>query len=132
MAARILVVDNYDSFVYNLVQYLFQLGAECDVVRNAAIGVEAALDSDGVLPSPGPGTPEEAGICVKMVGYAAELQASGAEAVIAGCTEGPLVMDAKSIRLAFIALWLSLPALGGASRSLQESAWSLMRELLGQ
>jgi para-aminobenzoate synthetase component 2 len=72
MAARILVVDNYDSFVYNLVQYLYQLGAECDVVRNDAIGVEAAHDYDGVLLSPGPGTPEEAGVCVKMVGYAAE------------------------------------------------------------
>jgi para-aminobenzoate synthetase component 2 len=70
MAARILVVDNYDSFVYNLVQYLYQLGAECEVVRNDAIGVEAAHDYDGVLLSPGPGTPEEAGVCVAMVGYA--------------------------------------------------------------
>ena len=72
MAARILVVDNYDSFVYNLVQYLYQLGAECDVVRNDAIGVEAAHGYDGILLSPGPGTPEEAGICVDMVRYAAE------------------------------------------------------------
>ncbi|MEY9857578.1 para-aminobenzoate synthetase component 2 [Catenulispora sp. GAS73] len=72
MAARILVVDNYDSFVYNLVQYLYQLGAECEVVRNDAIGVEAAHDYDGVLLSPGPGVPEEAGVCVKMVGYAEE------------------------------------------------------------
>jgi para-aminobenzoate synthetase component II len=71
MAARILVVDNYDSFVYNLVQYLYQLGAECEVVRNDAVGVEAALAFDGVLLSPGPGTPEEAGVCVEMVGYAA-------------------------------------------------------------
>ena len=69
MPARILVVDNYDSFVYNLVQYLYQLGAECEVVRNDAIGVEAAHDYDGVLLSPGPGTPEEAGICVDMVHY---------------------------------------------------------------
>src|SRR5256714_9691789 len=72
MAARILVVDNYDSFVYNLVQYLYQLGAECDVVRNDAIGVEAAHDYDGILLSPGPGVPEQAGVCVDMVGYAAE------------------------------------------------------------
>jgi para-aminobenzoate synthetase component 2 len=70
MAARILVVDNYDSFVYNLVQYLYQLGAECEVVRNDAIGVEAAHDYNGVLLSPGPGTPEEAGVCVAMAGYA--------------------------------------------------------------
>jgi len=74
MPARILVVDNYDSFVYNLVQYLYQLGAECEVVRNDAIGVEAAHDYDGVLLSPGPGTPEEAGICVAMVGYAEQHQ----------------------------------------------------------
>ncbi len=72
MAARILVVDNYDSFVYNLVQYLYQLGAECEVVRNDAIGPEAARDHDGVLLSPGPGTPEEAGVCVPMVGYCAD------------------------------------------------------------
>ena len=72
MAARILVVDNYDSFVYNLVQYLYQLGAECDVVRNDAVEPAAAAGYDGVLLSPGPGTPEEAGICVPMVGYCAE------------------------------------------------------------
>jgi para-aminobenzoate synthetase component 2 len=72
MAARILVVDNYDSFVYNLVQYLYQLGAECDVVRNDAIEPAGAAGYDGVLLSPGPGTPEEAGVCVPMVGYCAE------------------------------------------------------------
>jgi para-aminobenzoate synthetase component II len=72
MAARILVVDNYDSFVYNLVQYLYQLGAECDVVRNDAVEPAAAAGYAGVLLSPGPGTPEEAGICVPMVGYCAE------------------------------------------------------------
>jgi para-aminobenzoate synthetase component 2 len=71
MAARILVVDNYDSFVYNLVQYLYQLGAECDVVRNDVIEPAAAAGYDGVLLSPGPGTPEEAGVCVPMVGYCA-------------------------------------------------------------
>jgi len=72
MAARILVVDNYDSFVYNLVQYLYQLGAECHVVRNDAVEPAAATGYDGVLLSPGPGTPEEAGVCVPMVGYCAE------------------------------------------------------------
>ena len=72
MAARILVVDNYDSFVYNLVQYLYQLGAECDVVRNDTIEPAAAEGYDGVLLSPGPGIPEEAGVCVPMVGYCAE------------------------------------------------------------
>jgi para-aminobenzoate synthetase component II len=64
---RILVVDNYDSFVFNLVQYLAQLGAECTVVRNDEVGVSDALGYDGVLLSPGPGTPEKAGVCVDLV-----------------------------------------------------------------
>jgi para-aminobenzoate synthetase component II len=71
MPARILVVDNYDSFVYNLVQYLAQLGADCTVLRNDEVGVEAAANFDGVLLSPGPGTPEQAGVCVPMVTAAA-------------------------------------------------------------
>lgn len=69
---RVLVVDNYDSFVYNLVQYLGQLGAETVVKRNDEVDVDAADGVDGVLLSPGPGTPEEAGICVEMVKHAAE------------------------------------------------------------
>jgi para-aminobenzoate synthetase component 2 len=67
MSARILVVDNYDSFVFNLVQYLQQLGATCEVRRNDAVTVEEAERFDGVLLSPGPGTPEGAGICMDMV-----------------------------------------------------------------
>ncbi|MGW1990019.1 aminodeoxychorismate/anthranilate synthase component II [Embleya sp. NPDC001921] len=67
MSARILVVDNYDSFVFNLVQYLYQLGATCEVRRNDAVTVEEAEEFDGVLLSPGPGTPEGAGICMEMV-----------------------------------------------------------------
>ncbi|HJQ02004.1 MAG TPA: aminodeoxychorismate/anthranilate synthase component II [Jatrophihabitans sp.] len=70
---RILVVDNYDSFVYNLVQYLAQLGAEVIVRRNDAVatGELAGLAVDGVLISPGPGTPEEAGVSMAMVDEAA-------------------------------------------------------------
>ena len=64
---RILVVDNYDSFVFTIVGYLSQLGAECEVVRNDAISTEAAAEFDGVLVSPGPGTPEEAGISLAMI-----------------------------------------------------------------
>jgi para-aminobenzoate synthetase component II len=64
---RILVVDNYDSFVFNLVQYLAQLGAECDVRRNDEVDPDDALGFDGVLLSPGPGTPERAGVCVDLV-----------------------------------------------------------------
>ncbi|MFF3566051.1 aminodeoxychorismate/anthranilate synthase component II [Streptomyces sp. NPDC002574] len=72
MSARILVVDNYDSFVFNLVQYLYQLGAECEVLRNDQVALAHAQDGfDGVLLSPGPGTPEEAGICVDMVRHCA-------------------------------------------------------------
>ena len=72
MATKILVVDNYDSFVFNLVQYLQQLGAECTVVRNDAVAAEEASKYDGVLISPGPGTPEKAGISVAMIQYCAQ------------------------------------------------------------
>ncbi len=68
--SRILVVDNYDSFVYNLVQYLAQLGAEVEVWRNddARFASDAWADGfDGVLLSPGPGTPEDAGVCIDLV-----------------------------------------------------------------
>ena len=64
---RILVVDNYDSFVFNLVQYLGQLGAECTVRRNDEVRPGEATTYDGVLISPGPGTPERAGASVDLV-----------------------------------------------------------------
>ena len=64
---RILVVDNYDSFVFNLVQYLSQLGAEVTVRRNDDVTPDEARQFDGVLLSPGPGTPEEAGVCMDIV-----------------------------------------------------------------
>ncbi|HEV7208204.1 MAG TPA: aminodeoxychorismate/anthranilate synthase component II [Mycobacteriales bacterium] len=71
---RILVVDNYDSFVFNLVQYLQQLGADVSVRRNDEITVAelAALAVDGVLISPGPGRPERAGISVPLVTHCAQ------------------------------------------------------------
>jgi para-aminobenzoate synthetase component 2 len=65
---RILVVDNYDSFVFNLVQYLGQLGAECVVHRNDQPEALQVSGYDGVLLSPGPGTPEDAGCSVELVG----------------------------------------------------------------
>jgi len=71
---KILVVDNYDSFVFNLVQYLQQLGAEVVVKRNDEVNVEQARDYDGVLLSPGPGTPEHAGACIEIVNAAIEKQ----------------------------------------------------------
>jgi len=71
---RVLVVDNYDSFVFNLVQYLGQLGVDAEVWRNddARIGGQAqiaaaAAEFDGVLLSPGPGTPERAGASIPLV-----------------------------------------------------------------
>lgn len=67
MSARILVVDNYDSFVFNLAQYLAQLGAEVDVRRNDEAPVSLAQEYDGVLLSPGPGDPHEAGVTMDMV-----------------------------------------------------------------
>jgi len=68
---RILVIDNYDSFVYTLNGYLQQLGAETRVIRNDAVSVgelkRLVTEFDGVLISPGPGTPAEAGVSIAMV-----------------------------------------------------------------
>ncbi|HET6667604.1 MAG TPA: aminodeoxychorismate/anthranilate synthase component II [Intrasporangium sp.] len=66
-APRVLVIDNYDSFVYTIVGYLEQLGTECKVVRNDAVEASAASTYDGVLVSPGPGTPEDAGISMAII-----------------------------------------------------------------
>ncbi len=65
----ILVVDNYDSFTYNLVQYLGELGAVLEVVRNDAVDVEtvAAMKPERVVISPGPGTPDDAGISLDVI-----------------------------------------------------------------
>jgi para-aminobenzoate synthetase component II len=71
LTTRILVVDNYDSFVWTIAGYLAQLGADCDVLRNDAVGTEDAAGYDGVLLSPGPGTPAEAGISPDMVRWCA-------------------------------------------------------------
>jgi anthranilate synthase/aminodeoxychorismate synthase-like glutamine amidotransferase len=66
---KVLVVDNYDSFTYNLVQYLGELGAEIDVVRNDRAGVDELLERrpDRVVVSPGPCTPDDAGISLEVV-----------------------------------------------------------------
>lgn len=70
MGARVLVIDNYDSFVYNLVQYLGELGAEPVVHRHDAISLDEmrALEPDAVLISPGPGRPEDAGLSNDAIG----------------------------------------------------------------
>jgi para-aminobenzoate synthetase component 2 len=66
---KVLVVDNYDSFVFNLVQYLAQLGAEVEVRRNDHVAVDDPLvaEVDGILLSPGPGRPEDAGACIDLI-----------------------------------------------------------------
>ena len=66
---RLLMIDNYDSFTYNLVQYLAELGAELDVRRNDAVGLDEIerLAPDGIVVSPGPRTPREAGISVPLI-----------------------------------------------------------------
>ena len=108
--ARILVVDNYDSFVFNLVQYLGQLGADCDVRRNDEITVRevGASGAAGVLLSPGPGTPERAGVTVDVISaYAGKLpmfgvclghQAFGA-AFGATVTRAPELLHGKTSRV---------------------------------
>jgi para-aminobenzoate synthetase component 2 len=104
---RVLVIDNYDSFVYNIVQYLGQLGAECEVRRNDGIGLDevARLAPAGVLLSPGPGTPDRAGICVELIRrYAGKLPVFGvclghqaiAEAYGATVTRAPELLHGKT------------------------------------
>jgi anthranilate synthase/aminodeoxychorismate synthase-like glutamine amidotransferase len=65
---RVAVIDNYDSFTYNLVQHLAELGAEPAVFRNDAVGIQELASYDALVVSPGPGTPEEAGISVEAIG----------------------------------------------------------------
>ncbi len=69
MATRVLVIDNYDSFVYNLVQYLGELGAEPLVHRHDELTIAEleALEPDAVLISPGPGTPDDAGVSNEVI-----------------------------------------------------------------
>ena len=80
MGARIVVLDNYDSFVFNLVQYLGELGAEPLVHRSDALTLEQIrdLEPDGVLISPGPGRPEDAGLSNEVItGFAGEVPVFG-------------------------------------------------------
>ena len=69
MVKNILLIDNYDSFTYNLVHYLSALGAKVEVVRNDALSVADIMGKkpDGIVISPGPATPNEAGICLELL-----------------------------------------------------------------
>ena len=66
---KILMIDNYDSFTYNLVQYLGELGAEVEVVRNDQVSLDevVANDASHVMISPGPGTPDQAGVSMAAI-----------------------------------------------------------------
>jgi anthranilate synthase/aminodeoxychorismate synthase-like glutamine amidotransferase len=67
--SRLLLIDNYDSFTYNLYQYLCELGADVDVRRNDAVTVDdvEAMEPEGIVLSPGPGRPEDAGVCIPVI-----------------------------------------------------------------
>jgi anthranilate synthase component II len=73
LGLSVLLVDNYDSFTYNLYQYLGELGADVRVVRNDELSAEAAiaLSPERIVISPGPGTPDQAGITLELIGRAA-------------------------------------------------------------
>ena len=157
MARQILVIDNYDSFTFNLVQYLGELGAETHVVKNDAIDVPGILRHapDGVLISPGPCTPNEAGIslaCIEKLagampilgvclGHQAIGQAFGGKVVRAGRLmhgkTSPIVHDGRS-------LFQGLPSPFDATRyhsllvekeslpdCLEVSAWTEEGEIMG-
>lgn len=66
---KLILVDNYDSFTYNLLHYLGELGAEVTVIRNDVTSADDILGKqvDGIVISPGPGTPDDAGICVELI-----------------------------------------------------------------
>lgn len=72
MSKSILLIDNYDSFTYNLLHYLQELGAMVEVVRNDQISVDDAIAraGDGILISPGPATPDDSGICLEVIAKA--------------------------------------------------------------
>lgn len=74
MSKKLLLIDNYDSFTYNLRHYFGELGAEVQVVRNDQMTAEEAVGSqvDGIVISPGPGTPDDAGICLDVIRKASD------------------------------------------------------------
>ncbi|MEO1553687.1 MAG: aminodeoxychorismate/anthranilate synthase component II [Pseudomonadota bacterium] len=102
-AKRILIVDNYDSFTWNLVHYLEEIGARTQVIRNDELSSEdaLALKPDGIVLSPGPCTPNEAGICVELTQKApADLPILGVclghQSI--GAAEGSEIVTAQEIR----------------------------------
>lgn len=100
---QILVIDNYDSFTWNLVHYLEEIGARTKVIRNDEVSAEEALNlkPDGIVLSPGPCTPKEAGICVEIVRQAPDDLpilgvCLGHQSI--GAAEGGKIITAQEIR----------------------------------
>ncbi len=106
---KVLVIDNYDSFVYNLVQYLAELGAETVVVRNdEPIAIVETSKPTHILLSPGPGKPADAGICIEIIKrYAGKIPILGVclghqaigEAYGATVSKAPYLMHGKTSRI---------------------------------
>jgi len=129
-ALRLLMIDNYDSFTYNLVQYLGELGAEVDVRRNDAVTLEevAALRPDGVVISPGPRTPREAGISVPLIErFAGRFPILGVclghQAI--GAAFGGAIVRAGRIMHSLVIDPATLPA------ELERAAWTAEDEIMG-
>jgi anthranilate synthase component 2 len=107
---RLLVIDNYDSFTYNLVHFLGELGADAIVKRNDKINLDeiAAMAPDGIVLSPGPGTPDSAGVClaaierfaptIPMLGVCLGHQAMG-QAMGGDVIRAPELMHGKTSRI---------------------------------
>ncbi len=100
---KILIIDNYDSFTWNLVHFLEEVGAQTEVFRNDALSVNEVLNRapDGIVLSPGPCTPREAGICVDLVQAAPDTMpilgvCLGHQSI--GAAEGGEIITAKEIR----------------------------------
>jgi anthranilate synthase/aminodeoxychorismate synthase-like glutamine amidotransferase len=94
MTARVAVIDNYDSFTYNLVQHLAELGAAPEVFRNDAVGVEDLRGFDALVVSPGPGVPADAGISM-----AAIRELSGSMPVLGVCLGHQALAEAFGARV---------------------------------
>ena len=154
---RVLMIDNYDSFTYNLVQYLAELGADVDVRRNDAVTLDEVehLAPDGIVISPGPCTPREAGISVPLIqrfagripilGVCLGHQAIGA-AYGAAIVRAPRIMHGKTspIHHAGGGVFAGLPDPFDATRyhslvidpatlprELERSAWTAEGEIMG-
>ena len=111
---RLLLIDNYDSFTYNLVQAFLMLGAEVDVYRNDALSVAQAqaLEPTHLCISPGPGTPQQAGVSIEMIrAFAGRIPVLGVclgHQSIVECFGGRVVRAARLAKLAIGAMSLSL------------------------